>query len=518
MKKKSTFQSASFERCALISLFVVLVGTFLALLAAANPSSGDKFRNASKSHAPTSSKLTTRVSVRATPDAVLLDHSLVSKGEFVSPATGETRLARPWGNTLWMVDDPNAIADGVRIDSNNVWGAWILTGARLSIYAITGNGSPLWEFSSFNSGNTGVTAAKGSDRAGLMESNAAGNEFLQHGFTSASNGTPDWSYQYPVSDPNLPASSFKVAVSRDGSTMAAIVSDSTTQNSTLYIFDAATGTIIRTWTNSVRMDAVALTDNGSLALVTQDNQATLIDTATGNIEFTATGSGAGSIYYPISGDGSVFVVGGFAFDVYAFNGTTYNRVIHFTQANSWFGQASTVSRDGSTVGTFAGNYANNWLTGAVMLFDVPSRQLLGSYPVSGTGLYQGTPIGAASNDNGLVMAFASWGTQFHDWPEVMVFNRSVQLIGQINFPGSAFSVDVSSDGQYVVGGSKHVHANVFGSGGRIELIQLQVTPTPTPSPSPTATATATPTPTPTATATPRSTPTPRPRPTAHPRP
>ena len=78
------------------------------------------------------------------------------------------------------------------------------------------------------------------------------------------------------------------------------------------------------------------------------------------------------------------------------------------------------------------------------------------------------------------MAFASWGTQIHDWPEVMVFNRSVQLIGQINFPGSAFSVDVSTDGQYVVGGAKAVHANQFGSGGRIELIQLQPSPTPTP--------------------------------------
>jgi len=32
-----------------------------------------------------------------------------------------------------------------------------------------------------------------------------------------------------------------------------------------------------------------------------------------------------------------------------------------------------------------------------------------------------------------------------------VFNRNVELIGQIDFPGSAFSVDVSSDGQYVVG-------------------------------------------------------------------
>ena len=182
-------------------------------------------------------------------------------------------------------------------------------------------------------------------------------------------------------------------------------------------------------------------------------------------------------------------MGGFNFDAYAYNGTTYNRVIHLTRANFWFGGAVTVSHDGSTVGTFGGNYLNGWLSGEVYLFDVPTGNLIGSYPVSGTGMYQGTPIGAGSNDNGTVMAFASWGTQNHDWPEVMVFNRSVQLIGQINFPGSAFSVDVSTDGQYVVGGAKAVHANQFGSGGRIELIQLQPSPTPTP----TATATATPT-------------------------
>src|SRR4029077_18926556 len=141
-----------------------------------------------------------------------------------------------------------------------------------------------------------------------------------------------WSYQYPVSDPNLPASSRKVAVSRDGSTMAAVVSDSITQNSTLYIFDAATGAIRRTWTDSLRMEAVALTDNGSIALVTQDNRAILIDTATGNTVFSVTGSGAGLIYYPISGDGGVFVVGGFNFDVYAFTVTPYNLRLHCPQA------------------------------------------------------------------------------------------------------------------------------------------------------------------------------------------
>jgi len=92
----------------------------------------------------------------------------------------------------------------------------------------------------------------------------------------------------------------------------------------------------------------------------------------------------------------------------------------------------------------------------------------------------------------------------------------VQLIGQIDFPGSAFSVDLRADGQYVVGGAKAVHANQFGDGGRIELIQLQ--PSPTPTPTSTATPTATVTPTPTTTPAPRPTPTPRLRPTPVPRP
>ena len=307
-----------------------------------------------------------------------------------------------------------------------------------------------------------------------------------------------------MSDPNLPANSRKVATSRDGSTIAAVVSDSVTQNSTLYVFEASTGAVRLSLPDPLRMDGVELTDNGSIVLVTEDNRAELVNTTTGDIVFSVAGSGAGNIFYRISGDGQVFVTGGFSFDVYAFNGTTYTRVIHFSQANFWFGGACAISRDGSTAGTFASNYANNWLNGVVYLFDVASGTMLGSYPVSGSGMYQGTPVGAGSNDNGSVMAFASWGTQFHDWPEVMVFDRSVQLIGQIDFPGSAFSVDVSSDGQYVVGGSKAVHANQFGSGGRVELIQLQVTPTPSPTPS------ATPSPTPTAT--PRSTATPRPRP------
>ena len=295
--------------------------------------------------------------MRVTPQGIIQStHLGNSKAPPALRRIAESQVSGPLGTTLWHYDDPTAIADGVSIDGNNVWGAWILSGARLTIHAITGNGTPDWSFSSFGSGNSGVAVSQ-NDRCGFMESNAAGNDFRQHGFRSTSNGTPDWSFPYPVSDPNLPASSRKIATSRDAPVIAAVVSDSVTQNSTLYVFDAITGQVTFTWTDPLRMDGVALTDLGTIALVTQDNRATLVNISAHKVIFSVAGSGAGAIFYPISGDGNVFAVGGLNFDVYAWNGTTYNQVIHFTRPNFWFGGACTVSRDGSTVGTFGGNYA-----------------------------------------------------------------------------------------------------------------------------------------------------------------
>jgi hypothetical protein len=531
VRSSRPFHEGRFLRLRVIALLTLVTGVSLIAFdgfVTAKPSNRDGHVSSAMPDTPgtpSSSQLTHRNSARVTPEGVIIENLLASRAKSAAPATPERFVLEPLGNTLWLVDDENAIADGAAIDANDVWGAWTLEGARLGAYPIGGNGTPDFQFSSFGSGSSGVASAKGADRMAYMESNAAGSDFRVHGFTSASGGIPDWSFPFPVSDPNLPASSRKVAVSYDGSTVASVVSDSVTQNSTLYVFEADTGEIRSSRTDALRMNAVDLTDDGSVALLTEDNLAVLVDTSNGNTLFSVAGSGAVNVFYRISGDGNVFVAGGFALDVYKFDGTTYQRVIRFNQASTWFGGASIVSRDGSTVGSFAANFTN-WLSGEVVLFDVASAQMIGSYPVSGTGAFQGTPVGAESNDNGTVMAFASWGTEFHDWPEVMVFNRNVDLIGQIDFPGSAFGVDVSADGQYVVGSSKAVHANQFGSGGRIELIQLQPQPTPTPTPTvtpiPTPTVTPTPTPavtpTPTPTATPRPTPLPRLRPTPHPRP
>src|SRR5947208_8213538 len=274
-----------------IGLLTVVAGLLFVLFATANPSKGGGRGFGARSNGPTPSRpssgqLTGRTFARVTPNGVITENLLGSERQDPTRATSERFVLGPLGNTLWQVDDLNAIADGVAIDANDFWGAWTLQGARLSSYPILGDGTPDFEFSSVDSGNSGVASAKGADRMAYLESNAPGNDFRIHGFKSTSNGIPDWSFPFPETDPNLPASSKRLAVSRDGSTVAAIVSDEpATQSSKLYVFEADTGEIRSTRTDTLRMDGVDLTDDGSIALVTEDNIAVLVDTSTGDTIF-----------------------------------------------------------------------------------------------------------------------------------------------------------------------------------------------------------------------------------------
>ena len=149
MKQKSTVGFSLFKLSVLAGIFLGLVAS-LAVFAGADRS--NEFQNVS---------LQAQTFMRVTPDGAMPDFKIESKVAPVATNASACRAIRPSGNTLWMVDDQNAIADGVAIDANNVWGAWTLSGARLSIYPINGNGTESWHFSSFNSGNSGVAAAKG---------------------------------------------------------------------------------------------------------------------------------------------------------------------------------------------------------------------------------------------------------------------------------------------------------------------------------------------------------------------
>ena len=59
--------------------------------------------------------------MRITPDGAMRDCKVQSNVATVATRSYESHVIRPLGNTLWMVDDQNSIADGVAIDANNVW-------------------------------------------------------------------------------------------------------------------------------------------------------------------------------------------------------------------------------------------------------------------------------------------------------------------------------------------------------------------------------------------------------------
>jgi hypothetical protein len=146
MKKKHTTQSVVRNLRILTGLFSVCALIFLALFAAASAST--------RGQAVRAAGVMRRAFMRVTPQGVIqttqINHS---KAPPAVPRIAQSHVSGPLVNTLWHYDDPTAIADGVSIDANNVWGAWTLSGARLTIHAITGNGTPAWSFSSFSSGN-----------------------------------------------------------------------------------------------------------------------------------------------------------------------------------------------------------------------------------------------------------------------------------------------------------------------------------------------------------------------------
>ena len=139
MKQKSKVGLNLFKLTVLAGVFL---GLFASLAVFAGAGKSNEFRSASlPSSRLHSSAVAARTFMKVTTRGTMLDHKLELKGAAVAPRSSESRVSRPSGNTLWMVDDQNAIADGVAIDADNIWGAWTLSGARLSIYPINGNGT-----------------------------------------------------------------------------------------------------------------------------------------------------------------------------------------------------------------------------------------------------------------------------------------------------------------------------------------------------------------------------------------
>jgi hypothetical protein len=392
------------------------------------------------------------------------------------PAVGPAGTGGVTDALLWIYNEPIAIAQSVALapTTGKAWVGQTLNDEALQRFLITGPGTPEIEFPAGPESPSLVSSAQGADLTVFVDRNGAEDPYIVRAYAAAGT-TQLWEqgdFGTGLTNPS------NIKVSRDGSTVAVAFYDPAVQNGTLYILDGATGAILQTWTSpgtQTQVGSVDLTDTGDLVLANvwgPGPNAIVLDTSDMSQLFAVNGSGSGG-QMQISGNGDVFVVGGFSFEVYKRTAGVYTRVINFTAPTSWFGFGSDVSRDGSTVGVFSHNYLDGNST-AVRMWDMGSATLLGTQTFTGSGSFQNSIEGAAMSDDGSVFAVASWGNQDNANPEVMIFDRSVQQIGSVDTVGSPMAIDITGNGRYVLVGSKAMHANTFGNGGNTYLFDTGV--------------------------------------------
>ncbi|MFH1746065.1 MAG: hypothetical protein ABIG44_03360 [Planctomycetota bacterium] len=408
---------------------------------------------------------------QATRQIVYVDES----GMWIRTIVGESGDQQPGvgerdGSILWSYSHASSIASTVALCpvGGSAWAGQDLNFERMQRFEINGDGTPNLEIPGGPNSLAAVAASKYADLAATLDTDPV----LLLSVYDSVGMTPLWSHTFPADYDG--ATSRGLAISRDGSVLACCIYDSGETKGEVRFFDAATGTPLNVWTYAGYLTAVDLTDDGSLCMVSQGSSGRVIDVATATEIFTAPGSGAGNVHQKISGNGEVLVMGGFRLEIYVWNSTTYTRVLNYSAPTSWFGRGAAVSRDGSTVGALSCDYGASYLNTSTRIWDVATVALLGQYNTFGSGSNQDSVADAEMSDDGSTFAVCSWGTQYNEHPEVMVFDRDVNMIGSIDTPGSPFALDLSGDGRYVMSGGKAVHANTMGSGGDVYMYEFEL--------------------------------------------
>lgn len=246
------------------------------------------------------------------------------------------------------------------------------------------------------------------------------------------------------------------------------------QFSEVQVFDAlsATPTVpVRTISTTVAGPRkIDLSADGRRVLIGNHQSNLLYDTGSGVLvtsDFTTVSHDA----HTVDGTGATWARGGFDVGVWKATTSGYQRILFFTDPTLTFGiyTACDLSADGSTFAVAATDASNNYLPFRVYCWKLTNTTatLAWTYSAAGAGQFQDTPTAVSVSDDGKYIAVGSWGAQNNSHPEAMLFDRDAgnTPIGTVDTPGSVFDLDLSGDGQFMVVGTKSVHANTFGNGG-----------------------------------------------------
>lgn len=303
----------------------------------------------------------------------------------------------------------------------------------------------------------------------VLNGNLSTRKAVLRKFASDS-ATPDWTHTFA---PIINAAA-RVGISRDGQRIVSALMNDGAGQVEISVFGPASGTPLSTGVVPVGIGnylrGFDLSADGSTLYFSAGITAYVYDLATHAVAFS-TNIGSSFDSHAISGDGSVFAFGNFnALRVWEKSGATYLNTHTVNKPGQVYCALVDISDDGSTVAAGWYFYATG-LSVAVEALDVPSKTITMAQTVTGTGGLQNAVGDVSCSADGKRFAVGLWGDQGNLAAELRLYDRSQNTpLVILNTPGSVFSIDLSADGQRVVAGSKAVHANVQGNGGRIDLL------------------------------------------------
>ncbi len=367
------------------------------------------------------------------------------------------------GEVLW-VDRAhlNAIASEVVIsgDGLELLSGWYLNNDRCSKYLIFGDGTPLWDFSMVgNSSKMDVSAG-----------------YPHSVFSATSDELGTFIWQTPSSVPStvLPGA-LKQDISDDG--MLVVWVDPVTRD--LICSETATGNEV--WSTPLAntgngVNGVDISEDMSCVLVTcYDNSVgcRVFDMASG-VQIGSSVGNYSQIPASISFDGWRFATAEYngTLKFYEFDGNDWVRIDFIHSGDTWV-TAVAISGDGETV--ICGTLDFNPYDGKVIVVDWPAG---GTPSVLWEHDDYGDEVSSVDTSfDGEILIAGSYGKLNGTEGDVItVLDRSggviLQVLDDIDEPGSIFSVNLSDDGSYATAGGKAVHARAWGNGGEVYGIRI----------------------------------------------
>jgi hypothetical protein len=374
---------------------------------------------------------------------------------------------QPSGTQIWHHSDPTGIGNDVAVaDYNQYFGVGYYSNNERMCFFERNNGTPIWEYL-VSSGGTYLDIS--GDGQIVMFSNVGAAHRLD-----PTTGSSIWDFSMPTE-----FTSSYVDVSRDGSLIVLLGwGPSSGDVNRVWAFHPESSVPI--WSYDVNADeaygwyGVTICNDNSRVAVNGKFHMYVLDAETGDLIWDADTYNTESPAR-LSADASILTSASLSgkLRVFYWDELESSYLVlweySFTGGTSDWASTSGVSADGLTVAGGSLQFLSGGYAGYAAVFETFGN---------GVPLWVSDSFGdmvgdCALSDDGLTVAFVSWGDMDHTIPDLQIFEKYTEApFFTINSPGSLNDVDISADGSTLIAGGKAVHNRIFGHGGNVYAVDL----------------------------------------------